>query len=507
MWDALAPLGIELDDGGDSDTLVAVPPTFRPDLEREIDLVEEVARRIGFARIGRTLPDTHGQVGALTRRQRERRLVADALVGFGMSEAITLPLVSPADLDRAGAPLDRVVRASNPLRAEESVLRTRILAGLLRAVQFNRSHGLADVALFEMGHVFAAPATTDGPLPDEPEHVALALAGSVRRRPIEDDREVDVYDAVDAVHVLADALDVAGLDFDATDVGGFRPGRATRVVVGGSELGVVGEVAGEVLDALGLEPPVVAAELSLDALFGASRRERTFRTPSRFPTSTVDLAFAVDEAVPATRLQQTMRDAVGEVLEDVRAFDDFRSDALGSGPPEPRVRVAVPRARPNPHRRRRRRAPTACDRRGHEGARRASCADAVFVHHIRPRYAEVDAQGVVFNAHWLTYFDETQTRFFEWLGLRPKEVFFTDFDVMVVKAVLEWQGPAGFDDDVSVTVAIPRIGNASFDLEYDASCNGSAACVGVITYVSVIPGTHDSTPIPDHVRKLLTDYS
>jgi acyl-CoA thioester hydrolase len=130
----------------------------------------------------------------------------------------------------------------------------------------------------------------------------------------------------------------------------------------------------------------------------------------------------------------------------------------------------------------------------------------VFVHHIRPRYAEVDAQGVVFNAHWLTYFDETQTRFFEWLGLRPKEVFFTDFDVMVVKAVLEWQGPAGFDDDVSITVAIPRIGNASFDLAYDASCNGSAACVGVITYVSVIPGTHDSTPIPDHVRKLLTDY-
>ena len=159
VWDALAPLEIELeqdDTSPDSDTLVSTVPTFRPDLEREIDLVEEVARRIGFDRIGRTLPDTHGQVGALTRRQRNRRLVADALVGIGLSEAITLPLVSPADLERAGAPLDRVVRATNPLRAEESVLRTRILAGLLRAVAFNRSHGLADVALFEMGHVFDA---------------------------------------------------------------------------------------------------------------------------------------------------------------------------------------------------------------------------------------------------------------------------------------------------------------------------------------------------------------
>jgi phenylalanyl-tRNA synthetase beta chain len=331
VWDALGPLGIDLDDGGDADTLVAVPPTFRPDLEREIDLVEEVARRIGFASIGRTLPDTHGQVGALTRRQQERRVAADALVGLGLSEAITLPLVSPADLDRAGAPLDRVVRASNPLRAEESVLRTRILAGLLRAVLFNRSHGLGDVALFEMGHVFAAPTRSDAPLPDEPEHVALALAGSVRRRPIEDDRAVDVYDAVDAVRVVADALGVVGLDFDPADVVGFRPGRAARVVVAASEVGVVGEVSGTVLDALGLEPPVVAAELSLDALLDAPRRDGAFRAPSRFPASTVDLAFVLDESVPAARVQQTLREAVGDVLEDVHVFDDFRSDALGAG--------------------------------------------------------------------------------------------------------------------------------------------------------------------------------
>ena len=75
--------------------MIAIVPTFRPDLDREIDLVEEVARRIGFDHIGRTLPDTHGQVGALTVRQRERRLVADALVGVGLSEAITLSLVAP----------------------------------------------------------------------------------------------------------------------------------------------------------------------------------------------------------------------------------------------------------------------------------------------------------------------------------------------------------------------------------------------------------------------------
>ena len=162
VWDALAPLGIELDDGGDGDTLVATVPTFRPDLEREIDLVEEVARRIGFDHIGRTVPKATGQVGGLTQLQRDRRAVADALVGFGCSEAITLSLVSPAGLERAGAPVDRLVRASNPLRAEESVLRTRVLPGLLQAVAFNRSHGLHDVALFEQGHVFSPRPTVRG---------------------------------------------------------------------------------------------------------------------------------------------------------------------------------------------------------------------------------------------------------------------------------------------------------------------------------------------------------
>jgi acyl-CoA thioester hydrolase len=131
----------------------------------------------------------------------------------------------------------------------------------------------------------------------------------------------------------------------------------------------------------------------------------------------------------------------------------------------------------------------------------------LFVHHLRPRYAEVDAQGVVFNAHWLTYFDESQTRFFESLGLNPKQAFFTDFDVMVVRAVLEWEGPAGFDDDVAISVRVPRLGSSSFDIEYAATCNGAPACLGTITYVSVTPGTHDSTPVPERVRKMLAEHA
>jgi len=112
-------------------------------------------------------------------------------------------------------------------------------------------------------------------------------------------------------------------------------------------------------------------------------------------------------------------------------------------------------------------------------------------------------QGVVFNAHWLTYFDEASTRFFDWMGFPPAVAFVRDFDVMVVKAIVEWEGPAGFDDDVAIVVAPTRIGNASFDLTYTATVGDVPACTGVITYVSVVPGTHDSTPIPPVLREKL----
>jgi acyl-CoA thioester hydrolase len=126
-----------------------------------------------------------------------------------------------------------------------------------------------------------------------------------------------------------------------------------------------------------------------------------------------------------------------------------------------------------------------------------------FVHRRRPTYAEVDQQGVVFHGHWLAYFDDAMTRFVDWLGFPPKEVFFSAFDVMVVKAALEWQGPAGFDDEIDIAVGVGRLGHASFDLTYTATVAGRPACTATVTYVSVRPGTAEAVPIPADVRSKL----
>jgi len=324
--DALVPLGIDVD--GDGPTLTAVPPTFRPDLEREIDLVEEVARRIGFAAIGRTVPKPEHQVGSLSRRQRDRRAVADALVGAGFSEAVTIPLVASDAVARFSP--EAPVEVTNPLRSEESVLRTALLPGLVAVAAHNVARGISDLALFELGRVFLRP-DADGILPREPERVAGVRSGAVRRAPIEPDRPVDAHDAVDAVRAVLDALGIEGLRLEPVDLVGLDPTAGARLLVGGVEVGHVGALAPEALSASGLAAPVVAFELDLDALDRAPRRDRQFRSVSPFPPSTIDLAFVADETVPAADLASALWAALDDLGESVRCFDEFRSGEFGPG--------------------------------------------------------------------------------------------------------------------------------------------------------------------------------
>jgi acyl-CoA thioester hydrolase len=114
-------------------------------------------------------------------------------------------------------------------------------------------------------------------------------------------------------------------------------------------------------------------------------------------------------------------------------------------------------------------------------------------------------QKVVFNGHWLTYFDDACTRFFESLGFDPRETFSEKglFDAMVVKAVIEWHSSATFDDVVQIEVRPGRLGNKSFDLRFLAKVEDRPVCEGVITYVSVAPGTKSSCRIPDILRERL----
>lgn len=319
----LDPLGISVAAGS------AVVPSWRPDLTREIDLIEEVARRVGLDAIPRTVPASPAKTGGLTPAQRDSRTAVDVLVGAGFDEVYSLPLLAPADLERVGASTVGAIEVENPLRAEESVLRPALLPGVLRALAHNAAHGESDVALFEVGTVFGPPGS-ESVLPDERRHLAFVRAGRIIDAPHGPDRPVGVYDLTAVLEALRDELRIADFAVVAARPAGFHPGRAADVVVDGATIGRLGEVAGSVVAALGAAGPVVAAEIDLGALIAARREARAMRPVSRYPASTIDLALVVADGVPAGSLVSVLRSA-HPLVERVDLFDVFRSETLGTG--------------------------------------------------------------------------------------------------------------------------------------------------------------------------------
>ena len=319
----LTPLGFGLarTDGGFQVTI----PTWRLEVAREIDLVEEVARMWGYQRIDRTVPAGAGRRrGVLTPRQRERRRIRQVLTGAGVDEAWTTTFLGPGDLERAG--LDpAAVEVENPLDRSESLLRTSLLPGLLKALRFNLDRQLDDLALFELGRVFALPAG-GAIVPDETEELGVAVLP-----PAGAPADAGVESAVRIWQWLAPALRLEHPRLVATRIEGLHPGRSARLLDGDQVLGGVGEVDPDVVDAYGLSGRVGWLQLSLDALAQARRRAGTARDVSRYPASDVDLAFVALDELPAADLVDAVWRAGGDLVEDVSLFDVYRGERLGAG--------------------------------------------------------------------------------------------------------------------------------------------------------------------------------
>ena len=298
---------------GDQDVTI---PSWRLDSSTEIDVIEEVGRHYGYERIGAIVPPAV-HFGALSARQADRRAVRAVLVGLGLSEALPMPFLAPDDLHRAELP-HAAITITNPLIAEESVLRTSLLPGLLKTIAYNESHRSAGVALFELGHIFRVPAKPQ-PLPDEREHLAIAMAGA------------EAPAAVEIWQALVAALDVPGSELVTGVAPGMHPTRTASVVIAGSTIGSVGEVHPRVLDAFGITERVAWLEIDLRQLLDAPHGERPYRLVSRYPSSDIDLAFETPASVPAAAVEAALRSSVGALLVRAELFDVYRGAGVAAG--------------------------------------------------------------------------------------------------------------------------------------------------------------------------------
>jgi len=328
----LERLGLRVD--GPADELAVTVPTFRPDLGREVDLIEEVVRVHGMGLVPSTLPAGRGRVGGLTEDQERRERAGAALRGAGLNEAITWSFADPTDAERIGwvfGPDERPVRLLNPMSGDQSLLRFSTLPGLIRAVVDNRRKGVADVHLYEIGSVWwTAPGRKQ---PKERAVVAGVLAGSWNRPGWNDPGvALDLFDMKGVVESLVEELGIARFRLRAADLPHLQPGRSAEVLIGGDVVGWLGEVHPSVLASYECAGgPVAAFELQLKPLLKAARDVRPFTDLPRFPGVKMDLAIVVPDGVPAERVEQAVRSAGGKLLDEVRLFDAYRGEGVAPG--------------------------------------------------------------------------------------------------------------------------------------------------------------------------------
>jgi len=308
----------------EGDRLEVEIPGYRTDIEREVDLIEEVVRIEGYDHVGTTLPRAPHPGGVPDRYAFARR-VKGALARAGLREVRPVPFDAASDLALFGD--TDAIPVTNPLRAEEGFLRTRLTPGLLHAVALNQSRGVGTVRIFEVGTTFrlADPFV-------EVRKTGFALCGGDGEGWWSERRALDVLDAKGVLESMLDDLGVADWSLAEAPDGPFHPGRSARIVIDGSHAGVLGEIHPRVAEALDITGRVAVGVLGLRALEGGARGPSApTDVPPRFPPVHRDLAFIVEDATPAGAVHEALRRSGGALLASSSLFDVYVGDPLPSG--------------------------------------------------------------------------------------------------------------------------------------------------------------------------------
>ncbi|RII31715.1 MAG: phenylalanine--tRNA ligase subunit beta [Geobacter sp.] len=323
---------IDLADG----SLQVTPPTYRVDIEREIDLVEEIARLNGFDKIPATMPLAQVVSDRPSQHQRLQRSVREILVAQGMNEIINFSFTAPNAAGKLLLPEDdprsASIRLANPLIEEQSVMRTTLFPGLLETVARNVSFRSLDLKLFEMRRVYLPP-KVDGEMPCEPIRVVGAITGSRERDGWCQTRAAaDFFDAKGQIENLLDLLNIGGVKWVADAPEPFyHPGKSCSILAGKERIGTVGEIHPTVQENFGLEKPVYCFELDFEKLVSLARQKRTVSPPSRFPDINRDVAMLASDDLAAEKIIECVRSVKAKEIEHVEIFDLYRGAGIPDG--------------------------------------------------------------------------------------------------------------------------------------------------------------------------------
>ncbi len=329
MVQILNRLGFDVGTAGDAYQVTV--PTFRADVTREIDLIEEIARVYGYDNIPTTLPKGDIPVPATDPKTEVRKHIKHFLLAAGMMEAINYSFCDPNCFDKirleAKDPLRDALPLQNPLSPEMSVLRTTLMPGLLENAQHNRNHQIDTIALFEIGSVFLR----DGEQ-KEPERVTGVLAGQIGEGVYSNPyRHPDFFDIKGLVEGMLEVCGIVDYSLQKTDTPVFHPGRNAEVMLDGGQIGTFGEVHPEVLEKYDLPYKAYLFEFNLEGLVGAATFAKRFEPIPIYPKVARDLAIVVDKETLSDMPTELIYATGGDAVDSVRLFDIYEGEQVPEG--------------------------------------------------------------------------------------------------------------------------------------------------------------------------------
>jgi len=318
-------------------------PLFRVDLEREIDLVEEVVRVNGFEKVQATLPRASVFSDLPSDAQRLAARVKDLLVSQGLSEVINYSFVAPSSCDKILLPADDYrsngMVLLNPISDELSVMRTTMLPGLLDTAVKNISFRTLNLRIFEMRRIYLPAEGKE--LPDEPLYVSALLTGS--RDPEGWNQQkggIDFFDVKGIVENILSELGVAGASYSVDELDPYyHPGKACRILSGRKVLGSLGELHPTVQENYGIATPLYYLELNFEALIASRKPFGTAQVPSRFPSTFRDIAMLLPKELPVSDVLACARGVKAPELEGAEVFDIYTGGNIPAGEKSVAIRI------------------------------------------------------------------------------------------------------------------------------------------------------------------------
>ncbi|MEG1880136.1 MAG: phenylalanine--tRNA ligase subunit beta, partial [Oscillospiraceae bacterium] len=294
-----------------------IVPTFRGDVSCMADVAEEVVRMYGYDEIPVTMMKSEVVVGGKTPRQKLEDKSKNILTACGMYESITYSFIDPKEDKMVNAVPQDVVKITNPLGEENSVMRTTMLSSMMKTLRINFNRRNTDVSLFELGTVYLP--TEQGKLPNEKLVMSMGMYGAF-----------DFYDIKGAVEALIKGVGITNFSFEPqTENASYHPGRCAKVFVNGVEIGVIGQVHPKVSANFKIKTEVFAAELDFDAIIENATSDRHYAALPKFPATMRDIAVVVDKNVNVGDITKIFDAQKTKIVESYTLFDIYEGQQLG----------------------------------------------------------------------------------------------------------------------------------------------------------------------------------